>query len=46
MSSETSRRYCTPALGLLTSAAALRLWGVRVPYASTIDALIPESRTR
>jgi very-short-patch-repair endonuclease len=31
---------------LLTGAAALRLWGVRAPYTSTIDVLIPESRQR
>jgi very-short-patch-repair endonuclease len=31
---------------LLTGAAALRLWGVRAPYTSTIDVLIPESKQR
>ena len=30
----------------LTGSAALRLWGVRAPYASTIDVLIPASRQR
>jgi hypothetical protein len=31
---------------LLTGSAALRLWGVRAPYTSTIDVLIPESKQR
>jgi hypothetical protein len=31
---------------LLTGAAALRLWGVRAPYASMIDVLIPDSKQR
>jgi hypothetical protein len=31
---------------ILTGAAALRLWGVRAPYTSTIDVLIPESKQR
>ena len=31
---------------LLTGPAALRLWGVRASYASSIDVLIPESKQR
>jgi hypothetical protein len=31
---------------LLTGTAALRLWGVRAPYSSLIDVLIPESKQR
>lgn len=31
---------------LLTGAAALRLWGVRAPYSSFIDVLIPDSKQR
>lgn len=31
---------------LLTGTAALRLWGVRAPYTSTIDVLIPAFRQR
>jgi hypothetical protein len=31
---------------LLTGAAALRLWGVRAPYSSLIDVLIPDSKQR
>ncbi len=31
---------------LLTGSAALRLWGLRAPYTSMIDVLVPESRQR
>ena len=31
---------------LLTGTAALRLWGVRAPYSSLIDVLIPDSKQR
>ena len=31
---------------VLTGSAALRLWGVRAPYTSLIDVLIPESKRR
>jgi very-short-patch-repair endonuclease len=31
---------------LLTGISALRLWGVRIPYASAIDVLIPDSKQR
>jgi hypothetical protein len=31
---------------LLTGVAALRLWGVRAPYTSLIDVLIPDSKQR
>lgn len=31
---------------LLTGTAALRVWGVRAPYTSVIDVLIPESKQR
>lgn len=39
-------RACPGPESLLTGAAALRLWGVRAPYTSTIDVLIPESKQR